>query len=71
MRLVWSGGQFRPRIEAVHLALDVRAYLPVDGSLEIPLEPFPTGAEVKLVGLHVAPRAGGPTTFLDLRLTEE
>ena len=52
--------------------LDVRAYLPVDGSLEIPLEPVPAGsAEVRVIGLHVDPRAVAPTTFLDLRLTEE
>lgn len=48
------------------LVLDERAYLPVDGKLEV--EVAATGAEVSVVARHTDPRASEPIVFLEERL---
>lgn len=48
------------------LQLDTRAFLPVDATLEIPIEA--TGAAVHVVGDHVDPRLDKPVRFLDERI---
>ena len=65
-RVIGDGDRELASAESV---LDVRTYLPVDGTREIALDAV--GTAVHLVGLHVDPRADKALTFLDLRLTPE
>jgi hypothetical protein len=53
-------------IERAELRLDATAFLPVDGTVEIPLTR--TGTALHLLGEHVDPRAEKPVPFLDERL---
>ena len=53
-------------IETVEKRIDERAYLPVDGELELPFTK--TGASVHVTGRHKDPRATEPVAFLDERI---
>jgi len=53
-------------IETVEKRIDERAYLPVDGELELPFTK--TGASVHVTGRHKDPRATEPVPFLDERV---
>lgn len=53
-------------IERAELRLDATAYLPVDGTTEIPLKQ--AGAAVRLLGEHLDPRDEKPVVFLDEQL---
>jgi hypothetical protein len=63
VRVLGAGGQELGRGE---LLLDERAYLPVDGKLEV--EVAAAGAEVLVTGRHRDPRASEPIVFLEQRL---
>ena len=54
-------------VEIVEATIDERAFLPVDGSREIPLTK--PGSSLHVVGRHTDPRAEEPLTFLDERLS--
>ena len=55
-------------IETAELTIDVRAYLPADGTTELRFEE--SGASVRLIGDHLDPRSDVLTRFLDEHLTE-